>query len=276
MNRMRISSIEQRFQDTGQAFDSVAPEYDGPLGNNRLVQHMREVLWHTVEGQTKVGAHLLDLGCGTGLDAVYFAQKGYRVTAIDWSAGMVAQTLKRQERSGVGQRLTAIRLGIQEIDHLAGDTYDLIYSNLGALNCLPDLAGIAQACASLLRSGGCLVFSVIGRICPWELAYYGARANWRRAGVRFSKGQVPVGLNGHTAWTRYYTPVEFYRSFHSHFEWRACRALNLFLPPPYLAHFIERHSSLMRSLAWLDEHMGGLPVLNQTGDHFMLEMVRRD
>ena len=58
----------------------MAPEYDGPLGNNRLVQHMREALWRAVEGQAKMGAHLLDLGCGTGLDAVYFAQKGYRVT----------------------------------------------------------------------------------------------------------------------------------------------------------------------------------------------------
>ena len=189
---------------------------------------------------------------------------------------MVAQTQKRQERATVGQRLTAIRLGIQEINQLTGDTYDLIYSDLGALNCLPDLAGIAQACASLLHSGGRLVYSVIGRICPWELAYYGARANWHRAGVRFSKGQVPVGLNGHTAWTRYYTPAEFYRSFHSRFEWRACRALNLFLPPPYLAHFVERHPSLMRVLAWLDERAGDLPVLNQAGDHFMLEMVRRD
>lgn len=276
MKMMRISPAEQRFQDTGQAFDSVASEYDGPLGNNRLVQHMRAVLWRTVEEQAKAGAQLLDLGCGTGLDAVYFAQQGYRVTAIDWSAGMIDQTCKRRDRTRVGERLMAIRLGIQEIEHLARAPYDLIYSNLGALNCLPDLTSIAQACASLLRAKGCLVFSVIGRICPWELAYYGARADWRRAGVRFSKGQVPVGLNGHTAWTRYYTPAEFYRSFYSHFEWHACRALNLFLPPPYLAHFIERHPSLMHVLAWLDNHSGSLPLLNQAGDHFMIVMVRRD
>jgi hypothetical protein len=32
----------------------------------------------------------------------------------------------------------------------------------------------------------------------------------------------------------------------------------------------------MRVLARMDERVGGLPVLNQAGDHFMLEMVRRD
>src|SRR5690349_8266689 len=95
MKSQPLSTLEQRYRDTGQAFDSVAAAYDGPLGNNRLVQHMRQVLWRCVENLALPGARLLDLGCGAGLDAVHFAQHGYAVTAIDWSSEMVAQTRQR-------------------------------------------------------------------------------------------------------------------------------------------------------------------------------------
>ena len=269
------STIDQHYLDTGQAFDSVAADYDGPLGNNLLVQHMRSMLWQTVESLAPPGARLLDLGCGTGLDALHFAQQGYRVTAIDQSEAMVEQTSRRAQAPDAGRRLSASRLGIQELDRLAGEMFDVIYSDLGALNCLPDPDVLAQGCDRLLRYRGYLVFSVIGRYCPWELAYFGLRGDGGRAWVRFTRGQVPVSLNGHTVWTRYYTPREFYDHFGSRFEWRACRAVNLFLPPPYLIGFAERHPSLLRLLAWFDEHAGGLPLLSQAGDHFLLVMRRR-
>ncbi|MGL5206720.1 MAG: class I SAM-dependent methyltransferase, partial [Acidaminococcaceae bacterium] len=32
------------------------------------------------------GAHILDLGCGSGRDSLYFLQKGFKVTAVDGSA----------------------------------------------------------------------------------------------------------------------------------------------------------------------------------------------
>ncbi|MCL5995394.1 MAG: methyltransferase domain-containing protein [Chloroflexi bacterium] len=274
MSSIPLPTVEQRYRDTAQAFDSVAAEYDGPLGNNRLVQQMRETLWRTVRRLVTPGARLLDLGCGTGLDAVYFAQQGHCVTAMDWSASMVLQTQQRAKRAGVADRLTAVQLGIQDLSALAGELYDVIYSDLGTLNCLPDLAGLARTCDGLLEPGGVLAFSVIGRFCPWELAYYVARGKLRRARVRFSHGQVPVGLNGHTVWTRYYTPGEFYQHFVPWFRWRTCRSLGLFLPPPYMLAFWERHLALFRPLAWLERHASALPLINQIGDHFLLMMER--
>src|SRR5262249_43551497 len=132
-------------------------------------------------------------------------------------------------------------------------------SDLGALNCADDLAPVARACSELLTPGGSLVFSVIGRYCPWEMAFYGLRGNTARVSVRFARDQVPVGLNGNTVWTRYYTPREFYRSFAAEFELHSCRALGLFMPPPYLISMYERHPTFFKPLAWLDDLLGTLP-----------------
>jgi len=236
---------------------------------------MREVLWRAVHKLAPAGACLLDLGCGTGLDAVHFAGQGCRVTGIDLSPAMVAQTRLAAEAAGMSQRLSAANLGIQELEKLSGQTFDCIYSDLGALNCVGELEVLAQHCAALLEPGGALVFSVMGRYCPWELVYYGLRGNWKRARVRFARNQVPVSLSGHTVWTRYYTPQEFYQPFARYFQRSRCRALNLFLPPPYLIGPYERHPSLFRPLAWLDELLGGLPIFNQAGDHFLMVMSRR-
>ena len=40
--------------------------------------------------QLPVGAHILDAGCGSGRDSLYFSKHGYRVTAFDQSEAMVA------------------------------------------------------------------------------------------------------------------------------------------------------------------------------------------
>src|SRR3546814_16413749 len=86
------------------------------------------------------------------------------------------------------------------------------------MNCVPDLDAAAEDCARLLAPGGPLVFSVMGRVCPWELGHYALRGRFRRAGVRAARGATPVGMNRHTIWTRYYLPREFHRHFATRFS----------------------------------------------------------
>lgn len=51
------------------------------------------------------GMTLLDVGCGTGRHAVEFARRGYPVTGIDFSAGMLAKAHEAAERAGVKVKL---------------------------------------------------------------------------------------------------------------------------------------------------------------------------
>ncbi len=264
-------------QQTAAAFDSVAADYDGPRGNNLLIRRMRDTVWRELEARFAPGAALLDLGCGTGLDAVHLAQRGHRVVATDWSMRMVERTAARAAAAGVASQVDARRVGAHELQTL-GSEFDArfagAYSNFGPLNCVPDLREHAAQCARLVRPGGHLVFTVIGRLCPWEYLHY----RWRRperARIRGTRGPVAVGMNGHTIWTTYYWPREFHAAFVEHFELVEYRALGLFLPPPYLLDRIERHPRLFELLGRLDDMTGAWPALRNAGDHFLIVMRRR-
>ena len=269
-------TIDSQLHDTQRAFDSVAADYDGPKGNNALIQRMRETVWRTLTGACAPGARLLDLGCGTGIDAIELARRGYSVLATDWSPQMVERTRTRAADAGLSARVTTAHIGLQELDRLRGEQFDGIYSNFGPLNCAPDIAAVARSCAALLRPGGKLVFSVIGRICPWEFGYYMLRGRLARAKLRGTRGIVPVNMNKHTIWAFYYTPREFYRAFAPDFALSRYQALSLFLPPPYLIGLYERAHPLGNALGWLDDRLGALPLLRDMGDHFLIVMSKND
>src|SRR5262249_11348580 len=106
-------------------------------------------------------------------------------------------------------------------------------------------------------------------------ALYAARRDFARLRVRFTRGFVAVPLERRTVWTRYYTPGEFERAFvEAGFTRVSLRALGLFMPPPYVARFAAKHSSLMRILQALDDTLGALPVLRGAGDHFLIVLQK--
>ena len=78
-----------RLEETREAFDSVAADYDGDRGNNGAIQDMRDEMWRWLDAVFAPASRLLDLGCGTGLDAARMAQAGHRVTEIVCSSFMV-------------------------------------------------------------------------------------------------------------------------------------------------------------------------------------------
>lgn len=267
--------LSRALADTQEAFDRVADGYDRSNSENPILCAMRARLHRTVAAFAPAGGDLLDLGCGPGSDAAAFASRGYRVTAVDWSPAMVEQARQRARKSGVGGRLDVQHIGIHELDRLEphGALFDVAYSNFGPLNCVVDLQVAAQQIADRLRLGGVLVASVIGRVCPWEIALYVARGDRARVSIRFRRGLVAVPLDGGTVWMRYFSPREFEPAFASAGLTRvSLRALGLFVPPPYLQAFADRHPSLMDGLQRVEDRCGGWPVLRGWGDHFLIVM----
>lgn len=94
-------------------FDSYAPRY---MNEAFTTDSVREAAFLVEVLSLPAGARILDVGCGTGRHAVELAKRGYRVTGLDISAGMLAQARAAAAAAGVELELvqgdaTAFDLG---------------------------------------------------------------------------------------------------------------------------------------------------------------------
>jgi SAM-dependent methyltransferase len=261
--------------ETRRAFDTVAETYHDENQRNPVIREMRRRTLEAVTSRLAPGSRLLDLGCGPGPDAEVLGRLGYEVLGIDWSPEMAEEASRRIRASGLERRVEVRNLGIHELDRLEAGGFDGAYSDLGPLNCVPDLSAAAGSIAERLKPRGIFVASIIGRVCPWEIALYGLRRDWNRLRVRFTSDFVPVPFYGRTVWTRYYTPAEVERTFvAAGFEREALRSLGLLVPPPYLEGFAARHPGILRVLEKLEDRVASYPGLRQWGDHFLIVMKK--
>lgn len=262
-------------EDTQHAFDAVAAVYDRSNAENATLCDMRRRTVAAIRAHVPAGGRIIDLGCGPGTDEEALVAAGFSVTAIDWSPRMVEETRRRIARAGIEDRAAVHLLDIEQLDRLAPETFDAACSNFGPLNCVPRLSEAARLIAQRIRPGGVLVASVIGRVCPWEIALYACRGQWGRLRVRFSRTFVAVPLAGRTVWTRYYSPREFERIFaRAGFRRVSLRGLGVFVPPPYMAAFAARHPALVSSLQRVEDQLGSFPVVRNWGDHFLIVLKK--
>lgn len=271
-----VVTTREALRDTQYAFDGVARTYDRSNTENSVLYAMRARTRAALERLVPSGGRVLDLGCGPGTDIVYFAAKGYRVTAIDASAAMIEEARRKVHAACPAAEVDVRHIEIDRLDTLDMTArFDAAYSSFGPLNCVADLSRAARAIASVIRPGGVLIASVIGRACPWEWALYAGRREWRRAFVRFAREPVPVPLEGRTVWTRYYSPRGFAVAFEqAGFERIWWRALGVLTPPPYMSAFADRHPMLLGVLGRTDDVIASWPVVRNFGDHFLIVMSR--
>lgn len=238
-------------------FDSIAPHYDQAWTNSPVGRIQRNAVWREVDPMVQPGDRILDLGCGTGEDALHLLAAGATVDAIDGSAGMVEAAGRR----GVDAR----RLRIEQIGELSGP-YDLVLSNFGALNCVRDFADLRQPLARLIRPGGVLAVCVMNRFCLWESVYYGWHGQFRKAARRWSEEtETSSGL-------RVFYP--FARTIKAQLapEFRSIRdcGIGVAVPPSY----VQKACGLLPLLEACDARIGASTIGRTIADHRLLVFTK--
>jgi SAM-dependent methyltransferase len=101
------------------------------------------------------GRTLVHPQCHFGLDTLSWARRGASVTGIDFSLPAVEAASEAARRSGLDARFLLGNV-YDAVELVGGRTFDIVYTGLGALNWLPDIARWAQVMAGLAAPGGLL------------------------------------------------------------------------------------------------------------------------
>ncbi|MCI5223313.1 MAG: class I SAM-dependent methyltransferase [Candidatus Electrothrix sp. AR4] len=108
----------------------------------------------------KCTGRVLDIGCGTGTNAVWLTEQGFEVTALDISTSAIAMAKKRCAEHNVRCQLLADNFLTCSLD---AEQFDLIFDRgcFHSMNGDEELSRFVQKAASCLNPGG-LWFSLIG------------------------------------------------------------------------------------------------------------------
>ena len=188
---------------TREAFDRHALTYDERFSSLATAQAIRRQVWCIADGLFPSGSRLLDLGCGTGDDAIHFAERGIHVTSIDISPGMIAQLLLKAEAAGLQGQIVA-RIANLETFQPEKTDFNGLFSNFGALNCVPEVSGLRSLASKVLKHGSPVVLVTMGRFYPLETLLFLLKGDLRRAFRRLRRKtevaveniRVPVWYHG--------------------------------------------------------------------------------
>jgi SAM-dependent methyltransferase len=233
------------------AFDRIAPQYDALWSDTPVGRAQRSAVWCRIDSLFKDGDFVLDLGCGTGVDALHLRSRGVSVYGIDSSPRMVEVARRRG--------IDAHCCSIENLDNLELRV-DGVLSNFGALNCVESLLPVAGSLGRMVRSRGYLALCLMSPVCVWEIAFYLSRGRtskaFRRLGEKAHSSLIPDVF--------YPSGADLVSAFRSDFRLVNFYGIGITVPPSYMTALsaleIER-------LSGLDQRLADKPGFRSVADH---------
>jgi SAM-dependent methyltransferase len=158
----------------------LSPDVDAASRRPEYINN--SVTWMTATLNLPAGASILDLGCGPGLYASRLAQKGFRITGVDYSRRSIAYATEYARQNDL-----AITYRYQNYLELSDENqYDaalLIYGDFCPLN-PEERAALLANVRRAIKPGGRFILDVSTRE---HRKKYGNRTNWYAAESGFWK-----------------------------------------------------------------------------------------
>lgn len=258
-----------------EVFDRLAPTYDADFTDSLIGRLQREQVRSRLNPLFPPNAKLLDLGCGTGEDALYFAARGCFVEGIDLSAAMIAVAETRAGVLDLDDRTSFTTLALEDLDELPERGFDGAYSNFSALNCVEDLSSVAAALAERLRPGAKAALSFMNRRCLWETLLFPLALTIHRTARSWTDDWAEGSASGDDGFPVFHPSVSQVRSaFAPWFRLVEAPGIAVFTPPTYLEPFAQRFPRLIRLFSSLDRRVAGQPLLRLPAEHRLLILER--
>jgi ubiquinone/menaquinone biosynthesis C-methylase UbiE len=272
--RLNCSAVpDESLRSSEVYWNDAAEKYDEAFTGTFVGKMWRDAVLQELDARFQPGSRVLELNCGTGVDAIHLAQRGVSVLACDISSRMICLARKHTMARGLHERLDFRVLATEQLAALeAGVMFDGAFSNFSGLNCVRDLAQVARNLASVLTQGSPLFLCMLGRFAPWEKLWYLAHADWKTAFRTLrSKGGASTA---NTVEVHYYSRRKIVESFSPGFKLRKWKGIGIAVPPSYMEHWALRFPAITTSLNRVDRLIGNAPVLRNFGGCILFEFER--
>jgi len=251
-----------------EAFSRTAEKYDAFAEDHPHLTRMREKVYEHLGRFLPAGSSILELNAGSGTDAVALAERGYRVHATDIAPGMLVRAREKAQRLGLEGQITVQECSFLELEQVQRGPFDAVFSDLGGLNCVPDLMPVIQSLPHLLRPGGLVTWVLMPRICLWELGTVFS-GQGRQAFRRLGRGGTRAHLEGLYFQIYYFDPGQVVNWFGPGFECLSIEGLSVLTPTAESKNLARRHPRIYRVLSWLDDRLAPRRPWRGWGDFFI-------
>ncbi|NDJ75522.1 MAG: methyltransferase domain-containing protein [Chloroflexi bacterium] len=267
--------FEAYYDQLAAQFDQAAKLYDATYGpptesgsGSPLLGWLRAEHLAVLQEVFPARGVLLDIGCGTGEEALHMAGAGYSVLGIDVSPAMVRQAQTKAAVHGIQLGLTFRELPAGKLADLdERGPFQGAYASLGTLNTEPQLDVVAAQLHELLEPGAAFVATVMSTRCLYE------RLRATRA-QRLDRSpdwhDDRAGASGVVTTQRCYSPDDFAAAFAPHFAPERVWAFPLWLPPVHLGDIYRERQDRCGFWEQRDRQMREWPWFRARGDHFTM------
>lgn len=260
------------YQWVASAFDSASEEYDHTIRNNFINGWIRKRSIRELLAVARPDDFLLEIGCGTGAEALQISRSVAGVVATDISPSMI-ELVRRKVASRRDAKVIPLMLSAAQVARasvlLPGGRTRLAYSFNGALNCEPEIAKFPGELSRVLEDGGYFVCSIRNSLCLSEALVHGAVFQFDRMAPR-KKQPTMVSVGGMDIPSYYYNPKKFTEFFSDRFRVRKVVALPAVLPPAYLSDLYFRARPVLSFLERVETAVAGSFPFNRFGDQTLL------
>lgn len=261
-------------QLVSQAFSNQSAVFDRQDRENKLTEHLRAIYRGEILRQSEPGAGILELNCGTGIDTLFFAEKGYRLLSTDNAPGMIEKLKEKIKHRRLDGQVQALRCSFLELDQLGDRRFDHIISNFGGLNCTDRLDLVLGQLERRLNPGGKVTLVIMPRVSPWELVM-ALKGKFRTAFRRFRR-HTPAHVEGVHFSVYYYSPAYVIRHMKQSFDLCTLKGIYFAVPPEFYQRFVERYPRMYRFLQKAEARLGGWFPFTHCCDHYMITLQKKE
>jgi ubiquinone/menaquinone biosynthesis C-methylase UbiE len=256
--------------DVMKFYDNIAQNYDEQLRNCLLEGIIRKNFHNKLIFYFKQGDRVLELGCGTGTDAIYLAKHGVFLTSTDISGKMIEAANEKIKKENINSNIEILVLDAQKFTSQMNKSYKGIFSNFDALNYI-DIRLFSKDLANFMQDGTFLLFTILNKRCFWEFLYYLIKLKPIIAFNNLIKRNRNYAVE-----MTLYSPSEIKKIFSKYFIIKKITGFGFLIPPDGFRGLQHKFHWIFTKIEKLDIFLASIFPLRNFCDHYIIEMERNE